>query len=84
MKMTRTDQKRMGFSHAGEIIDSVCEETGISKSQMLGPRKTTTVVAARWHAIRRVREETSLSLLEIGDVFERDHTTILHALRSFE
>ena len=39
---------------------------------------------ARQMAMRIVRETTSLSLHDIGTLFNRDHSTIIHAIKATE
>lgn len=38
----------------------------------------------RQECMYRMRRETSLSLPQIGRIFDRDHTTVIHAIRAVE
>ncbi len=66
---------------AKRIIEQVCIETGISQDLIKSPIRTNPVSQARQEAIWRIAADTTLSLPQIGRIFNRDHTTILHAIR---
>ncbi len=64
------------------VIDDVCLKHAIDRRDLLGPRRFRPFVAARNEAAYRLRQETSLSLPQIGRLLgSRDHTTIVHAVR---
>jgi hypothetical protein len=69
---------------AKRIIKAVSEATGITISDILSPRRSNSVVRARHIAIYIIREYTRKSLPEIGRHTNRDHSTIIHALRCVE
>lgn len=49
-----------------------------SRDEFLGPRA---VAPIRWKAFKRIREETGLSLTQIGDLLGGfDHTTVRHGI----
>jgi chromosomal replication initiator protein len=48
----------------------------------MSPRRSPRVAHARQLAMYLARELTPLSLTEIARGFDRDHTTVLHAIRS--
>jgi hypothetical protein len=63
------------------IVDYISQETGFSREMLLSKRKTRPVVRARQLIYHLVYENCpELSLSEIGLLFERDRTTIGHAL----
>jgi chromosomal replication initiation ATPase DnaA len=64
---------------ARERIALVAAVHGVEIPVMLGNSRQRKVVAARWGAIRFVHE-LGLSTPQIGKLFNRDHTSILHAL----
>lgn len=66
------------------IIDAVALTSGVSREQILSGRRTAAVVAARQLAMYLAREMTELSLAQIARAFQRDHTTVLHAVRVVE
>jgi chromosomal replication initiator protein len=64
------------------IQGAVCSTLGISQSAMLSPSRAGEVARGRQIAMYLARELTSLSLADIARHFDRDHTTILHAVRA--
>jgi len=76
---------RNGVVSAREILQEVSRETGYSIGDLLGPRRTAPIVKARHEAIWRIAtRRPDMSLPEIARrMGGRDHTTILHAIRSY-
>jgi chromosomal replication initiator protein len=64
------------------IQDATCSVLGITRQDMLSPRRTPAVARARQLAMYVAREQTGASLTEIAREFDRDHTTVVHALRT--
>jgi chromosomal replication initiator protein len=73
------------FMPAPEII---IEETskcyGVAMSDIMSTSRTKEVAIARQVAMYIIRQQTKLSLPEIGRVFGRDHTTVIHSLEKVE
>jgi chromosomal replication initiator protein len=67
-----------------QIQDAVCAVCGLSREELLSSRRSTRVAHARQLAMYLAREVTPMSLAEIARGFDRDHTTVLHALRAVE
>ena len=63
------------------IQGAVCSVLGISQAAMVSPSRASEVSRGRQIAMYLSRELTELSLAEIARQFDRDHTTILHAVR---
>jgi len=64
------------------IIARVAEEHGLTAADIVGPSHKQKLIVARHEAIYRVWiEKDPIGLAEIGRYFNRDHTTILSALR---
>jgi len=53
----------------------------IRVSDMVSKRRNRSIARPRQIAMALAKDLTNLSLPEIGDAFERDHTTVLHACR---
>ena len=68
------------LTHARVIIEETALAHRIPSSDIYGPSRKAQFVAARGCAIRRIREETNLKLVAIGDLLGRDHSTIIHHL----
>lgn len=61
------------------VIKAVCRMSGIGRRALEGPGRDRKTTAARQVAMYLLREQTDLSLAEIGGLLGgRDHTTILH------
>jgi chromosomal replication initiator protein len=64
------------------IQDAVCAASGLTREQLLAPSRSPRVARPRQLAMYLTRELTSLSLAEIARAFDRDHTTVMHAIRA--
>ena len=64
------------------IQDAVCAVNGLTKQELLSKQRSPRVARSRQLAMYMARELTGLSLAEIARGFDRDHTTVLHAVRS--
>jgi chromosomal replication initiation ATPase DnaA len=65
-------------------IEEAADEYDISVMEIMGKRRHKSIAWARQSAMWRIRMATSLSLPQIGRMFDRDHTTVLHAIRAHE
>lgn len=67
------------------LVDLVVRETAaffvIRPEDLLGDCREQEYTTARHVAIYLARELTGLSLMRLGDAFNREHTTIMHAVR---
>lgn len=68
----------------GAIRQAVSSVLGVPEAEILSTRRTPRVVRARHLAMFIARELTQLSLAQIAREFERDHSTVLHAIRTVE
>jgi chromosomal replication initiator protein len=80
----RADAARAASPSLGQIQGAVCAVCGLSREELLSTRRSARVAHARQLAMYLARELTPLSLTEIARGFDRDHTTVLHALRAVE
>ena len=67
-----------------EIQKKVAEYFNISVKEMQSSRRARTVARPRQIAMYLAKQLTSRSLPEIGRKFDRDHTTVMHAVRKVE
>ena len=68
-----------------DIIRSVEFRHGLTPGEIAGARRNTKVVRARHEAMWIAKElHPHLSYPVLGRIFNRDHTTVLHALRKYE
>jgi len=62
------------------ITDVVCKYFDISKTDIVGKKKSKDIVEPRMYAIYLINEILDVPLISIGKYFGgRDHTTIIHA-----
>ena len=66
------------------ILEYICKYYGLDESVIRGQQRVRDAVAARQIAIYLIRKLTNLSLPDIGKEFDRDHSTILYAIRKVE
>ena len=63
------------------ILSAVAESTGVSLTEIVGDKRSRTIVESRHLAMYLARELTDSSLPKIGErIGNRDHTTVLHAV----
>lgn len=53
----------------------------VTLEDLCSDRRTASAVAARTGVWKELRQTTNMSLPELGALFGRDHTTVIHALR---
>lgn len=65
-----------------EILDAVAGYYGMSRGDLIGPRRWPRIIRARRVAMAIMREVLGMSYPEIGHAIgHRHHTTVIHALR---
>ena len=66
------------------IIDAVCEQLQVSREELMSGRRTARIAGARQLAMYLCREETEAPITAIGARLGRDHSTVVHALKTVE
>jgi chromosomal replication initiator protein len=74
---------------AGEIPpEMIMHETakyfGLTRDHLVGKSRSRPLTTARHIAMYLLREQNGMSLLKIGERFDRDHTTVMHGIRKVE
>lgn len=69
------------FPRRREIAAQVCEQHGLTFNDLKGPRRTVKISLARHILMYRLRHELGISTPQIGQFLNRDHTSVLHALK---
>lgn len=64
------------------IIRLVSLRQGVAVDDILGPLRITNVVRARMLSMELIHRHCGFSMPQIGRCFHRDHTTVLHAIRT--
>ena len=57
---------------------------GLETDDLVSKSRSRPLTTARHVAMYLLRELTGLSLIKIGEHFERDHTTVLHGIKKIE
>jgi len=63
------------------IARDVCENRGVSWMEMLSQRTAKHIVSARHEYFAKAYATTKASLVTIGTAIDKDHTTVMHALK---
>ena len=66
------------------IISQVCKFYSVDEAVLRGTLKNKGTTEARQTAMYLIRKLTNLSLPDIGKEFDRDHSTVLYAIRKVE
>lgn len=72
------------YERIGEIVGKICKDYDVDLLDLLGRSRKKAFVLARHKAMFEVRKQLGFSTLRIGRIFDRDHTTVVHALKKFE
>jgi len=63
------------------LLAVVAETTGVATADIIGHRRPRRFSEARWLVWACLHETTDMSYQEIGDAFERHHTSIIYGVR---
>jgi len=84
MSAARADASIHFMAHRpDEILRSIARLFGLTLAELTGPRRCRSIARPRLLAFWILRR-TGLSLPRIGKLLNRDHTTVLAGIRSFE
>ena len=64
------------------VVQAVSSVTGIKREHILGKRRLRRYADARQMAMFLTRQSTKLTVQRIGELFDRDHSTVIHATNS--
>ena len=74
-----------GFFRPDEVIKNVCSFYNIKETLIKGPKRDSSLVKARQIAMYILKNDLSLSFVEIGNILGgRDHTTVMHGTKKIE
>lgn len=63
------------------IMEAVEEKTGVLRSHLYGKSRLTSIVTARQIFCYLCRKYTKLSMVDIGKMLGKDHSTIVHSVK---
>jgi chromosomal replication initiator protein len=69
---------------AGLILEETSAYFGLEPDDLVSKSRSRPLTTARHVAMYLLRELTGLSLIKIGEHFNRDHTTVLHGIKKIE
>lgn len=75
-KLTRTEREQL----ASEIIDVVSNYYGVAIKDIKGRSRKREIVKPRQVIVFLLRTKAKMKLTDIGQVLERDHTTVIHSI----
>jgi chromosomal replication initiator protein len=78
LKDLLTEDKKTEIT-AKYIQNIVCDHFNILTDEMLGKKRNQSIVHPRQIAMYLTRKLTELSLPQIGQAFDRDHSTVIHS-----
>jgi chromosomal replication initiator protein len=82
--LTPPERSGPGEPSVAEVQQAVCAVLHLSVDDLLSTRRTPQIARARQIAMYLSREATGLTLKSIAREFNRDHSTVLHAIRRVE
>lgn len=62
-----------------DIIRQEAKENNVTVEYIVGKKRDKRAISIRHYAIWRARTETDASFIKIGKIFNRDHTSVIHA-----
>ncbi len=80
-RMPRSIFKRPAWK---QIAMDICKKYDVSFEEIIGEDRKRDLVRVRQEIFYTIRTELGWSLPEIGNRFNRDHTTILHGIQKYE
>ena len=63
-----------------KIVEYMAKEFGISENDILSDKRQSNIALARQLAMYVIKEVTDLKLQELGNYFNKNHTTVLYAI----
>lgn len=66
------------------IIKAVCDHFGLKVSHLMESRRYTKFTKPRHMTFLLLYKYTAMNKTEIGEEFNRDHTTVIHGIRAIE
>lgn len=81
---SNTNRKKEFMSSILEQIDYIFSLADIPKKDLIGQNRKSEIVKVRQLLMYVLRNDLKLSLPYIANVFNKDHTTVIHSIRVFE
>lgn len=82
---SKQNSQEKRFIHPDEVIKNICDFYKIKETLIKGPKRDAHLVKARQIAMYILKNDLSLSFVEIGNILGgRDHTTVMHGVEKIE
>lgn len=78
----KTMPKKKVLKYIDTVIANTCEQYNITVDQIKSKTRKGPIVIPRLLTMHILKSNTLLTLKEIGIVFNRDHTTVINAIKS--
>lgn len=65
-----------------QFITTAAERTGLTVDDIMGPCRKHHIVVVRFCIMDIMKSRYNMTLSEIGWIFNRDHSSIIHAIRT--
>ncbi|MEM7507655.1 MAG: helix-turn-helix domain-containing protein [Pseudomonadota bacterium] len=72
-------RRSLSDATAADVFDAIYEVTGISKTLLRKPNRKRSIAWTRQCAMSLMADLPRMSLPAVGRLFDRDHTTVMHA-----
>ena len=69
---------------SGVILDRSAAYFGLTREDLVSKSRSRPLTTARHVAMYLMREHTGMSLIRIGEAFNRDHSTVMHGINKIE
>lgn len=80
----KIDTLTKDMAMANRIIDIVCEKFDISHELLVSKDRSEKPKTARHIAAEIIRRKTGLTQTEVGNLLNRDYTTIIHSVQTVQ
>lgn len=64
-----------------KTIEHICDDFQISYIDLISRRRVKELSIARWLIFNLLKTNSILSLVEIGNKYDKDHTSVIHGIR---
>ena len=67
-----------------QVATEVAKAHGLTFHELVSERRHKKYIKARHEAMHMMYDETSLSMVQIGKILNRDHTSVLHGIKAYK
>ena len=67
-----------------KTIKKICDDFNVSSIDLISRRRVKELSIARWLIFNLLKTNSILSLVEIGNKYNKDHTSVIHGIREIQ